>query len=799
MFKKNKKNQALPLALLLALTCGFSPKTKAAPTVESQSIGLTSVSNARELGGYLGADGQHIRQGVLIRSGKLEYASAKDQARLTNVYNLNQVIDLRKEGEKSKNPDAVIAGATNYGINIYGEKDTSLMTEMIPYMDKPSDNPARGLIEAVNDGIYSPDMYDCFVKIAASRNAYHDFFNLLIANGDGTTLWHCSSGKDRTGIGAVLLLYALGVDKQTIEDDYLLTNDFITKDFTYMLSNAQKITSDAKILATLRKIVGVDKELLDGFYKAVDTEYGSMDNFLHSGIGLTDLDILRLRASYLDYANAIRSGTLNIDGTVAGNVYSVAKGTVQGAGQIQGTLYNLNVAIAGNTTGQGNLSMDGLLSNGRLVVQNNGNTNTQFIVAGTADLTESTIGITNGEMGTPYTVLTAGKITGTALTTPYTGLLSFYPTQTDTVLSLTIKPANNITDPNTTQKAAFAALNNMYEANSDAASRQSLLPAFMLSDSSAGEFLTDLAGEDYSRSAGLVQRNTILHNVLTERSDQWTNQDTANINPENNFWGKFSKNWGDLDSGLANLHGSTMTLGYDKALNTAWRGGGFVSYGKTDYANTGVNLGVDDWRLGFYGNYRQGKHSGFVYLDHGWVKNDMRRQLRGINCDLQGNYNGHLWEVGGEYKQTIAGFKQKDTWQLSPYVNGQLSYYKQNHHTESGSTLYGQQVDDWHNTYAALATGLEVKRSLTPKNNFSFRLGYKRVLTGSDPSLTFRYRGNESHSYTNETNLDKDFLQINAGIDWQLSKKWFLSGQCQLEKGPHSKNLLAGVFCSCRW
>lgn len=795
---KAQKRKTLLMALLLTLVCGYAHTGIASPTVASQSIGLTGVSNARQLGGYLGADGQKIRDGVLIRSGKLQNASPADQSKLVNVYHLNQVIDLRKVEEKAKEPDVVIAGVTNRGVNIYGEKDKNALTEIIGYNDIQAANPAQGLVNAINDGIYSPDMYKCFVETAVSRQAYHEFFNDLIANGDGTTLWHCSSGKDRTGIGAVLLLTALGVDKETIKDDYLLTNAFVGNELNYMLSAAKQITSDAYVLAMIPKFVGVDEELLNGFYQTVDKDYGSMDNFLHTGIGLTDLDIMRLRVIYLDYANAVRSGTLTINGTLSGNAYSVAKGTVQGAGDIQGTLYNLNAAIAGNSNRQGNLSMDNLFSNGSLIAQNTETTNTKFIVRGTADLTESTIGITDADIGKTYTILTAGHITGTALTTPYTGLLSFYGTQTDTELAVSLKPANNVGDATDAQNQAFEGLNNIYN-NADATRQKTIEPVLMLSSTEASQALTDLAGQDYSRSATLVQRSTVLSNVLTERSNQWSGVNADTDNNENNLWGKFSKNWGNIDSNAANLHGSTMTLGYDKTLNHQWRGGGFVSYGKTDYGNTSVNLGIDDWRVGFYGNYHQGKHSALAYLDYGWIKNNMRRYLRGINCGLEADYNGHLWEIGGEYKQTIAGLMQKNAWQLSPFVNTQLSYYRQNSHEESGSALYGQHVDGWHNTYLALATGMEFKRTLSPKHNLLLRLGYKRVLSGSDPNLTFRYLGDESHGYTNETTLDKDFLQIKAGIDWQLSKRWFLSGECQWDKGRHSNNLMAGITCSYKW
>ncbi len=145
------------------------------------------------------------------------------------------------------------------------------MTDMVKYDAslQPGDNPAKGIVNAIQDGVYSADMYDVFATSNYSRNMYHSFFNQLLEGGDGTTLWHGSSGKDRTGIATVLILSALGVSQDTIMQDYLLTNDFVQGSIQYMTGKAAELTDDEHILQTVPKVVGVDAELLNGYYQVM--------------------------------------------------------------------------------------------------------------------------------------------------------------------------------------------------------------------------------------------------------------------------------------------------------------------------------------------------------------------------------------------------------------------------------------------------------------------------------------------------------------------------------------------------
>ena len=115
---------------------------------------------------------------------------------------------------------------------------------------------------------------------------YKEFFKYVQ---DANTLplsFHCSAGKDRTGVATMLILSALDVDKETIMKDYLLSKDYI----------ASKYSSFLKIYPQIAPLVTVDEKYLNAAYDAIDKKYGSMTKFLTETL---DIDIQKMKELYL--------------------------------------------------------------------------------------------------------------------------------------------------------------------------------------------------------------------------------------------------------------------------------------------------------------------------------------------------------------------------------------------------------------------------------------------------------------------------------------------------------------------
>jgi len=266
-------------------------------TQESQTIGLTGVGNARQLGGYVTTDEKKIKDGVLLRTGKLSGAANEDIIVLTEKYHLAKIIDLRTTAEIEAAPDPVIDGISEENIRIIDETSPTYLKAMSVVR---TEDPVSDAITMVENGTISDTMYSELVTNTYGQNGYHEFFGKLLAHEDGAFLFHCNGGKDRTGVAAVLLLSALGVDRDTIMEDFALSNDFYEKNIDYMVSETEKRTDNATTIEGINAEIGADSVYMEKMFDAIDEKYGSMDTFLKEAIGLTDTDMTKLREMFLE-------------------------------------------------------------------------------------------------------------------------------------------------------------------------------------------------------------------------------------------------------------------------------------------------------------------------------------------------------------------------------------------------------------------------------------------------------------------------------------------------------------------
>lgn len=325
--KMEKSIVALALAAMLGLgACGNAATQQPAETdtqteaqtetesqvsiptkisIESQTIGLTGVGNARQLGGYVGADGRKVKDGVLLRSAALGSATDEDVKKLTEVYHLAEVIDLRTTSEIEAAPDLDIDGVKNVNLRILDE--AALMKaaesqdpEVVALMQ--SEKMEDKLEAAIKIGLVGDQMYITFLSHDTGKQGYAQMFKDLLALPEGQSLlFHCTQGKDRTGCAALLILSALGVDEDTIMADYMLTNEF----------NAELIAQERQDMLDS----GVAEDQLDHYMIARDQvfpqtmtnglawlkeNYGSTMGYIKQELGVTDEEIAELQAKFLD-------------------------------------------------------------------------------------------------------------------------------------------------------------------------------------------------------------------------------------------------------------------------------------------------------------------------------------------------------------------------------------------------------------------------------------------------------------------------------------------------------------------
>jgi len=261
MFQKSQNSQKLT---------GGSPIRPCLP--------LETISNARDLGGLIGARGRRVRHGKLFRSGNPALASVADLDRL-HALGLDMVIDFRSAGEKS--PAEAAFGERFRWVPAPVLEGSMAMDVLMPRLREST--PAQ--VHAFMLGVYR----DFPVR-------YRDAFGGFLRNAEagGTLYYHCTAGKDRTGFASLLLLFALGVAQDDIVANYLESNHWNRRFNEEALARFGAMGLRPEVVMPLLE---VRPEYLEASMSAMDLAYGGVEAFLADGLGV---DAGRLRGHYLE-------------------------------------------------------------------------------------------------------------------------------------------------------------------------------------------------------------------------------------------------------------------------------------------------------------------------------------------------------------------------------------------------------------------------------------------------------------------------------------------------------------------
>ncbi|MGC4037627.1 MAG: tyrosine-protein phosphatase [Chitinophagaceae bacterium] len=247
-----------------------------------REVKLEGAINFRDIGGYTTKDGKHVKWGKIYRSAALNKLTDADLDKLQTL-SITYVADFRGPYEVKVAPDKIPAGATRVSLPAGSENigDSNYMKNMIKQMANDS--------SLVN-----------FYRITIPfKDRYKPVFDeLLTMNKDSALLFHCTAGKDRTGIGAALILYALGVDEKTIMDDYLATNYYRTAENEKAINAMVKGYGMSE--STAKNMMAAKESYLQATFTSIKSQYGSIDNYLEHEMGLDKKKIKKLREMYLN-------------------------------------------------------------------------------------------------------------------------------------------------------------------------------------------------------------------------------------------------------------------------------------------------------------------------------------------------------------------------------------------------------------------------------------------------------------------------------------------------------------------
>lgn len=261
--------------------------------VAQRGLGLPDAANARDIGGYRTANGFTVRYGQVFRSDALIKLNDAELAKLANL-GVDTAADLRTDFEVNLNgPDKVPAGTDVLRVPVSDGGMYAKLNEVIASKDPVKQAEALGNGKAEQLLI---DANKSFVSDASQRRQFAAVLKKIAAG--ETVLYNCSAGKDRTGWMTAIILSAVGVDRATVTQDYLLSNTYLkaSNDRTKMGLKYAGLMQNPDLLDPL---LGVQKQYLDAAFDQVATQYGSFDRFLRDGLGLDGRTLAQLKLRLL--------------------------------------------------------------------------------------------------------------------------------------------------------------------------------------------------------------------------------------------------------------------------------------------------------------------------------------------------------------------------------------------------------------------------------------------------------------------------------------------------------------------
>ncbi|KXH85418.1 tyrosine-protein phosphatase [Chryseobacterium kwangjuense] len=278
------KNLIKILLLLIPLLCVFSCKTQSFSAPEygkaenGKDIAIKKVYNFRTVGSIKNSEGKVLKEGKFYRSGHLHKLKKKSFRELENL-GIKEIIDLRNSKEIADKPDQLPGDMVYKKYSAFEDEGDQLIQ-------------ARKLVlkGKVNGFDADKRMTDFYREYVTENPEVIKKIITEILESDQPVLYHCTAGKDRTGITTALILSILKFDKETIYNDYLLSNNYRKKlvDKRLRLANNLHFLYPKMDVKVLEKLSWVESAYLDAAFDEINKKYGSLDAYIQKVLGISE-------------------------------------------------------------------------------------------------------------------------------------------------------------------------------------------------------------------------------------------------------------------------------------------------------------------------------------------------------------------------------------------------------------------------------------------------------------------------------------------------------------------------------
>ncbi|WP_392552393.1 tyrosine-protein phosphatase [Orbus wheelerorum] len=256
--------------------------------LSTEILAIKNGINFRDLGGIKTQDGRKIKSGLLFRSGDFNQITLDEQNFIAKKLDLNIVLDYRDHTEIKTRPDNLWHQAQYFNI---------------PANPMSDDVTANLTKELANTNILKKDfpndfMIKLYQLLPFNNTAYQTLVELLLNNEGKSIVQHCAIGKDRTGVGVALTLFALGVDEKTIMADYLLSDKVLANFREKLFLHYQTHLTDEE-LEKRKQIFAAKPVYLQSALDAIKNKYQTINNWLENEYQLNESKRQTIQDYYL--------------------------------------------------------------------------------------------------------------------------------------------------------------------------------------------------------------------------------------------------------------------------------------------------------------------------------------------------------------------------------------------------------------------------------------------------------------------------------------------------------------------
>ncbi|MBP1705753.1 MAG: hypothetical protein H6Q36_1492 [Chloroflexi bacterium] len=264
--------------------------------VPGAALGIASLPNLRDVGGYPVRAGGRVRTGLLYRSNDLSRLEGDAVAAFARL-GIRAVYDLRSEGERAMQPDRLPPATGHVVVDVVRDSTAASPKMLMERMADP-----RAARELLGDGKAAAmwtAMYRELVRLPSAREGYGRLFTDLADPRNLPALFHCTTGKDRTGWAAAALLMLLDVPDDLVMADFLASGPYLAPLAQPWLDQFAAVGGDPELI---RPIVDVRPEYLEAALDEMGRLHGSVEAYFADGLGLDRAAQSTLRALFIEPA-----------------------------------------------------------------------------------------------------------------------------------------------------------------------------------------------------------------------------------------------------------------------------------------------------------------------------------------------------------------------------------------------------------------------------------------------------------------------------------------------------------------